>query len=116
MFLIILALHLFSPPSRAMNKLDPRSWDHKAMSPWILRCLIKSLSPMSSEYWENTPDTTNTGGCQHHWTNSLTGTKLSLVEAIETARKVDQDVAREIEIAGLYSIRSWATGLVAKEW
>ncbi|KAF7353417.1 hypothetical protein MSAN_01530800 [Mycena sanguinolenta] len=74
-------------------------WDHKALSPWILRCLIKSKSPMSAEDWENTPDTTNMGEGQHHWTNSLTGTKLSLVEAIESARKVDQDVAREIEIA-----------------
>ncbi|KAF7367098.1 hypothetical protein MSAN_00969300 [Mycena sanguinolenta] len=74
-------------------------WDHKALSPWILPCLIKSQSPMSSEDWDNTPASTNTGEGQHHWTKSLTGTKLSLVEAIETARKVDQDVAREIEIA-----------------
>ncbi|KAJ6550908.1 hypothetical protein B0H10DRAFT_2447027 [Mycena sp. CBHHK59/15] len=38
----------------------------------------------------------NTGEAQHHWTNSLTGTKLSLVEAIESAREVDENVAREI--------------------
>ncbi|KAJ6503975.1 hypothetical protein C8R45DRAFT_575169 [Mycena sanguinolenta] len=72
-------------------------WDHKAMSAWILPCLIKSQSPMSSEDWDNTPSTTNTGEGQHHWTNSQTGTKLTLVEAIETARKVDEAVVREIE-------------------
>ncbi|KAJ6456875.1 hypothetical protein C8R45DRAFT_1033722 [Mycena sanguinolenta] len=81
-------------------------WDHKAMSAWILPCLIKSQSPMSSENWDKTPSTTNTGEGQHHWANSQTGTKLTLVEAIETwdhfpfsniARKVDEAVAREIE-------------------
>ncbi|KAJ6593017.1 hypothetical protein B0H19DRAFT_12002 [Mycena capillaripes] len=74
-------------------------WNHKAMSAWILPCLIKSQSPMSAEDWDNTPATTNTGEAQHHWTNSRTGTKLSLVEAIETARKVDEGVAREIGIS-----------------
>ncbi|KAJ7472538.1 hypothetical protein FB451DRAFT_1398751 [Mycena latifolia] len=42
--------------------------DHKAMSPWILSCLIKSQSPM----------------------------KLSLVEAIESARLVDEHIADSI--------------------
>ncbi|KAJ6514663.1 hypothetical protein DFH09DRAFT_1373940 [Mycena vulgaris] len=74
-------------------------WDHKEMSTWILPCLVKSQSPMSAEDWDNTPATTNTGEAQHHWTNSRTGTKSSLVEAIESARKVDEGVAREIEIA-----------------
>ncbi|KAJ7741239.1 hypothetical protein B0H14DRAFT_2407376, partial [Mycena olivaceomarginata] len=77
-------------------------WDHKAMSPWILPCLIKSQSPMSPEDWDNTPSTTNTGEAQHHWTNHQIGVKQSLVEAIENARKLDERVAREIEI----SIRS----------
>ncbi|KAK6992570.1 hypothetical protein R3P38DRAFT_3084685 [Favolaschia claudopus] len=74
-------------------------WDHKLMSEWILRCLVKSLSPMSDEDWDNTASTTNTGEAQHHWTKLQTGTKLSLVEAIESAREVDQRVAREIEIS-----------------
>ncbi|KAJ7847583.1 hypothetical protein B0H14DRAFT_3138465 [Mycena olivaceomarginata] len=77
-------------------------WDHKAMSPWSLPCLIKSQSPMSPEDWDNTPSTTNTGEAQHHWTNHQIGVKQSLVEAIENARKLDERVAREIEI----SIRS----------
>ncbi|KAJ6606987.1 hypothetical protein B0H10DRAFT_2228394 [Mycena sp. CBHHK59/15] len=33
--------------------------------------------------WDSTPATTNTGEAQHHWTNSLTGIKLTLVEGIE---------------------------------
>ncbi|KAJ7698207.1 hypothetical protein B0H16DRAFT_1903439 [Mycena metata] len=74
-------------------------WDHKAMSAWILPCLVKSQSPMSAEDWDNTPATTNTGEAQHHWTNSRTGIKLSLVEAIESARKVDEGVVREIELS-----------------
>ncbi|KAJ6568580.1 hypothetical protein B0H19DRAFT_1373187 [Mycena capillaripes] len=86
------------------------------VSEWILLCLIKSQSPMSAEGWDNTPATTNTGETQHHWTNSRTGIKLSLVEAIEryvlfplarcqtqfffhTARKVAEGVTREIGIA-----------------
>ncbi|KAJ6613000.1 hypothetical protein B0H10DRAFT_1951805 [Mycena sp. CBHHK59/15] len=72
-------------------------WDHKAMSAWILPSLVKSQSPMSAEDWDKTPSTTNTGEVQHHWTNSRTGIKLSLVEAIEMARKVDKEVVREIE-------------------
>ncbi|KAJ7046337.1 hypothetical protein C8F04DRAFT_1248587 [Mycena alexandri] len=52
---------------------------------------------MSAEDWDNTPATTNTGEAQHAWTNAQTGTKLSLVEVIETARKIDEGVAREIE-------------------
>ncbi|KAJ7724761.1 hypothetical protein B0H16DRAFT_1698535 [Mycena metata] len=74
-------------------------WDHKAMSPWILPCLIKSQSPMNAEDWDNTPATTNTGEGQHHWTNLQIGTKQSLVEAIENARKLDERVAHEIAIS-----------------
>ncbi|KAJ6605219.1 hypothetical protein DFH09DRAFT_1353754 [Mycena vulgaris] len=72
-------------------------WDHKAMSAWILPCLVKSQSPMSADDWDNTPATTNTGEAQHAWTNSRTGIGLSLVEAME--RKLDNEVAREIEIS-----------------
>ncbi|KAJ6623694.1 hypothetical protein B0H10DRAFT_1943767 [Mycena sp. CBHHK59/15] len=73
-------------------------WFHKEINEWIIPCLIKSQSPMSSEDWDSTPSTTNTGEAQHHWTNSVTGTKLLLVEAIETARKADTQVTCEIEI------------------
>ncbi|KAJ6580328.1 hypothetical protein B0H10DRAFT_2443268 [Mycena sp. CBHHK59/15] len=72
-------------------------WAHKEMHEWIIPCLIKSQSLIPAEVWDSTPATTNTGEAQHHWTNSLTGIKLSLVEAIEIARQVDETVAREIE-------------------
>ncbi|KAJ7073720.1 hypothetical protein C8F01DRAFT_1271490, partial [Mycena amicta] len=74
-------------------------WNHKEMSDWILPCLVKSLSPMPADDWDATPSTTNTGEAQHHWTNTQTGTKLPLVEAIETARWVDLRVWAEIELA-----------------
>ncbi|KAJ6500282.1 hypothetical protein DFH09DRAFT_1289819 [Mycena vulgaris] len=80
-------------------------WDHKAMSAWILPCLVKSQSPMSADDWDNTPATTNTGEAQHAWTSSRTGIGLSLVEAMESGRKLDNEVAREIEI----SIKSGAS-------
>ncbi|KAJ7458041.1 hypothetical protein B0H11DRAFT_2062428, partial [Mycena galericulata] len=74
-------------------------WDHKEMSSWILPCLVKSQSRMSAEDWDNTPATTNTGEAQHHYTNSRTGTKLSLVEAMESGHKLDEGVVREIDIS-----------------
>ncbi|KAJ7488638.1 hypothetical protein B0H11DRAFT_1069818, partial [Mycena galericulata] len=69
------------------------------MSSWILPCLVKSQSRMSAEDWDNTPATTNTGEAQHHYTNSRTGTKLSLVEAMESGHKLDEGVVREIDIS-----------------
>ncbi|KAJ6613945.1 hypothetical protein B0H10DRAFT_2046774 [Mycena sp. CBHHK59/15] len=72
-------------------------WAHKEMHEWIIPCLVKSQSLIPAKVWDSTPATTNTGEAQHHWTNSLTGIKLSLVEAIESAHQVDETVAREIE-------------------
>ncbi|KAJ7111160.1 hypothetical protein C8R43DRAFT_904091, partial [Mycena crocata] len=81
-------------------------WDHKALSEWIIPCLIESQSGISPESWRSTPATTNTGESQHHWTNSITGTNLSLVEAIEKARELDEDTARQVE-------SSMKTGILA---
>ncbi|KAJ6518461.1 hypothetical protein DFH09DRAFT_1331945 [Mycena vulgaris] len=89
-------------------------WDHKAMSAWILPCLVKSQSSMSAADWDNTPATTNTGEAQHACTNSRTGTKrwkgthafirLSIIKLIHvvkifSGRELDNEVAREIEIS-----------------
>ncbi|KAJ6472079.1 hypothetical protein C8R45DRAFT_1164911 [Mycena sanguinolenta] len=74
-------------------------WDHKEMSDGIIRCLVKELFNIHPEDWDTTPATTNTGEIQHHWTNAMTGTKLSLVEAIESAREVDERTVRDIEAA-----------------
>ncbi|KAJ7049864.1 hypothetical protein C8F01DRAFT_1264748 [Mycena amicta] len=74
-------------------------WKHKEMSAWILPCLVKGLSPLSSDDWDATPSTTNAGESQHHWTNTLTGIKLPPVEAIERARIVDTKVEGDVELA-----------------
>lgn len=44
---------------------------------------MKSQSLIPADVWDSTPSTTNANEAQHHWTNSLTGIKLTLVEAIE---------------------------------
>ncbi|KAJ6556693.1 hypothetical protein B0H10DRAFT_2241174 [Mycena sp. CBHHK59/15] len=74
-------------------------WKHKEISDFIIPCLIKSQSRLSAEVWDSTPSTTNTNEAQHHWTNSLTGIKLSPVEALEIRRKVDQNVADQIKMS-----------------
>ncbi|KAJ7019061.1 hypothetical protein C8F04DRAFT_976187, partial [Mycena alexandri] len=72
-------------------------WAHKEMSDWIVPCLVKSQSRILPEHWDSTPATTNTGEAQHHWTNTQTGIKLSLVEGIESARSVDWRVVEEVK-------------------
>ncbi|KAJ7746136.1 hypothetical protein DFH07DRAFT_1063038 [Mycena maculata] len=72
-------------------------WAHKEISDWIIPCLVKSQSNILPADWDSTPATTNTGETQHHWTNAMTGIKLTLVEAIESAREVDEKKAQEIE-------------------
>ncbi|KAJ7498280.1 hypothetical protein B0H11DRAFT_2381523 [Mycena galericulata] len=74
-------------------------WSHKEMHERIIPCLVKSQSLIPADIWDSTPSTTNTNEAQHHWTNSLTGTKLSPVEALESVHIVDQKVAEEIEMA-----------------
>ncbi|KAJ6579376.1 hypothetical protein B0H10DRAFT_1745326, partial [Mycena sp. CBHHK59/15] len=56
-------------------------------------------SKLPADVWDATPSTTNTNEAQHHWTNSLTGIKLTPVEALESRRKVDHDVADEIRMS-----------------
>ncbi|KAJ7241319.1 hypothetical protein B0H12DRAFT_968339, partial [Mycena haematopus] len=74
-------------------------WNHKEMSDWIIPCLVRSQSKIHPEHWDSTPATSNTGETQHHWTNLMTGIKLTLVEAIESARELDENTAREIKAA-----------------
>ncbi|KAJ7467723.1 hypothetical protein FB451DRAFT_1483249 [Mycena latifolia] len=71
-------------------------WAHKEMNDWVVPCLVKSQSNILPDHWDSTPATTNTGEAQHHWTNSLTGIKLTLVEGIESARRIDSDVVDEV--------------------
>ncbi|KAJ7805829.1 hypothetical protein B0H14DRAFT_3770242 [Mycena olivaceomarginata] len=81
-------------------------WAHKEMHPWIIPCFVKSQSRIPADVWDTTPSTTNTNEGQHAWTNSITGTGLSLVEAVEGAYRLDRTVADEIEM-------SLRTGIVA---
>ncbi|KAJ7932180.1 hypothetical protein B0H13DRAFT_810730 [Mycena leptocephala] len=73
-------------------------WAHKEMHAWIIPCLVRSQSRIPNDIWDTTPSTTNTNEAQHAWTNSLTGIGLTLVEAVETAQKLDRKVADEIEV------------------
>ncbi|KAJ7482861.1 hypothetical protein B0H11DRAFT_1723507, partial [Mycena galericulata] len=70
-------------------------WAHKEINEWIIPCLLKTLIP--ADIWDITPSTTNTNEAQHHWTNSLTGTKLMMVETIEKTFVVDTNTVDEIQ-------------------
>ncbi|KAF8135884.1 hypothetical protein K438DRAFT_1997209 [Mycena galopus ATCC 62051] len=67
---------------------------------------ILPLFDLSAETWDATPSTTNTNEGLHAWTNSLAGIKLTPVEALESRRKIDSDVSREIKM-------SLSTGILA---
>ncbi|KAJ7495018.1 hypothetical protein FB451DRAFT_1019860 [Mycena latifolia] len=91
-------LDAFSQFVKSLKVKKIQDWcDHKEMSDWIIPCLVRSQSNIRPEDWDSTPATTNTGETQHHWTNSMTGITLTLVEAIECARELDENTAREIQ-------------------
>ncbi|KAK6991613.1 hypothetical protein R3P38DRAFT_2659983 [Favolaschia claudopus] len=79
--------------SRFVNDLGIKKiqdwWAHKEIHDWIIPCLVKAFSNIYPDDWDTTPATTNTGETQHHWTNAMTGKKLSLVEAIERLISTD---------------------------
>ncbi|KAJ7671075.1 hypothetical protein B0H17DRAFT_1335506 [Mycena rosella] len=74
-------------------------WAHKEMHEWIIPCLIRSQSRIPADIWDSTPSTTNTNEAQHHWSNLQTGIRLTPVEALESAHRVDKTVAEEIEMS-----------------
>ncbi|KAJ6549761.1 hypothetical protein B0H19DRAFT_1264671 [Mycena capillaripes] len=74
-----------------------RPWE-QIQTPTII-LVIKSQSQIPADIWDATPSTTNTNEAQHHWTNSLPGTKLTPVEALESRRRVDHKVADEIKMS-----------------
>ncbi|KAJ6624569.1 hypothetical protein B0H10DRAFT_2186634 [Mycena sp. CBHHK59/15] len=91
------ALDAFSTFVQGLDKKIQDWWAHKKMHAWIIPCLVKSQSRIPADVWDRTPSTTNTNEAQHHWTNAHTGTKLTLVEAIETAFILDKKTADEIQ-------------------
>ncbi|TFK36025.1 hypothetical protein BDQ12DRAFT_668164 [Crucibulum laeve] len=72
-------------------------WAHKVNNTWILPAIIQCCSGITTEDWVLTKATTNIGEGQHHWTNIHTGTKLTLLEAIVSACKLDNEVVAEIK-------------------
>ncbi|CAK5264040.1 unnamed protein product [Mycena citricolor] len=74
-------------------------WKHKIDSDWILPCVIKSQSLIPADDWDQADKTTNLNEAQHAWTKARTGIKLSLVEGMESARKLDSQVVRERAVA-----------------
>ena len=51
---------------------------------WILKALNKYESPMPEEHWDGTPHDTNLVEGSHAGRNQVTGTRLTLLEAILT--------------------------------
>ncbi|KAJ7663763.1 hypothetical protein DFH06DRAFT_986442, partial [Mycena polygramma] len=74
-------------------------WRHKEMHAWSIPSIVKSQSRIPADVWDSTPSTTNTNEAQHHWTNLQTGIRLTPVEALESRRKVDENVAQEIKMS-----------------
>ncbi|KAK7021359.1 hypothetical protein VNI00_017410 [Paramarasmius palmivorus] len=75
-------------------------WSHKYSSKdgYLLKCICKGLSPIPAADLYNTINDTNRGESQHAWTARQTGTGLSPVEGIISARRLDEQVAREVAI------------------
>ncbi|KAG6904698.1 hypothetical protein DXG01_007829, partial [Tephrocybe rancida] len=71
-------------------------WAHKINNKWILPSLVPCLTKITPEDWAITQSTSNIGESQHQWTNRHTSIKLSLLEAILTAHKLDSQTADEI--------------------
>ncbi|KAJ3964324.1 hypothetical protein EV361DRAFT_874092, partial [Lentinula raphanica] len=73
-------------------------WDHKRQL-FILSGIVQCCSAMTSESWTITNSTTNMNEAQHAWTNKFTGTKLSLLEAILMAQKLDFDTLKDVQVS-----------------
>ncbi|KAL0957659.1 hypothetical protein HGRIS_001440 [Hohenbuehelia grisea] len=71
-------------------------WLHKKQHRWMIPSIVQSRSKISAEHWMITQASTNMNESQHKWTNSETGTGLSLAAAIVSAQLVDERVAGEI--------------------
>ncbi|KAJ6615770.1 hypothetical protein B0H10DRAFT_1949652 [Mycena sp. CBHHK59/15] len=71
-----------------------------AFSVFVYGLGVKKITVViSADVWDSTPSTTNTNEVQHHWTNSLTGIKLTPVEAVESRRMVDLNFAGEVKMS-----------------
>ncbi|KIJ42596.1 hypothetical protein M422DRAFT_254378 [Sphaerobolus stellatus SS14] len=71
----------------------------KMMHTWLWPSLIKNFSKIPSEDWDLNRADTNLNEGSHPQTNRATGTSLTLLEAIEMARDLDERKAEELELA-----------------
>ncbi|KIJ46806.1 hypothetical protein M422DRAFT_249546 [Sphaerobolus stellatus SS14] len=71
----------------------------KIMHTWLWPSLIKSFSKIPLEDWDLNCADTNLNEGSHLQTNQATGTSLTLLEAIEMARVLDERKAEELELA-----------------
>ncbi|KAJ3839444.1 hypothetical protein F5878DRAFT_724507 [Lentinula raphanica] len=85
------AVEAFTAWITELNQPQVTAWWNHKLQPFILSGIVQCCSSMSAETWAITDSTTNMNESQHAWTNKFTGTKLSLVEAILTAMKLDFD-------------------------
>ncbi|KAJ7119239.1 hypothetical protein C8R43DRAFT_1152428 [Mycena crocata] len=70
-----------------------RDWIADKLSiPWFFPSFNEFLSGIPEDDWYLTPGDTNLNESAHPYTNQHTGTNLSLLEAIQKAYKLDQEV------------------------
>ncbi|KAJ7440399.1 hypothetical protein B0H11DRAFT_1660472, partial [Mycena galericulata] len=74
-----------------------RDWiADKDSIPWFFPSINQFLSKIPEEDWYLTPGNTNLNESAHPYTNQHTGTNLSLLEAIQTAYKLDLSVEEKL--------------------
>ncbi|KAJ7730115.1 hypothetical protein DFH07DRAFT_756469, partial [Mycena maculata] len=74
-----------------------RDWiADKDSAPWFFPSINRFLSNMSEDDWLLTPGDTNLNESAHPYTNQHTGTNLSILEAIQTAYRLDLQMEEKI--------------------
>ncbi|PPQ70451.1 hypothetical protein CVT24_013272 [Panaeolus cyanescens] len=82
-----------------------RDWiNDKKGSEWFIPSVNQYMSKISEEDWYLTPGDTNLNESAHPFTNIHTGTNLSLLEAINLARVLDNDVSEKMKLAEINCI------------
>ncbi|KIK57890.1 hypothetical protein GYMLUDRAFT_246542 [Collybiopsis luxurians FD-317 M1] len=66
---------------------------------FILSSIIHCFSNMGAESWALTELSTNLNEAQHAWTNCFTGTDLSLLKAILSAKTLDFNTSEEMALS-----------------
>ena len=93
---IILYLVAESCTHIKLHRLDEQQ---KKGSPWFIPSVNQFMSKIPETDWYLTPGDTNLNESAHPFTNMHTGINLSLLEAINEVRILDQDTAEKIRLA-----------------